>query len=207
VKLADRTILTSPEFQTGQVSPHVLRSLGKAVRFLASSRGTLRENAVTYVIKGGREGKNRLSVIADALQPTTARLIDKAGKIEAGTIVDAACGGGDVCLYLADLAGPTGKVVGFDLDGEKLAIAREQANARGLSNIEFVQANVLAPWPVEGADLVYARFILAPGLGEGNDRVVVEIHHISSVSILRIGFFLGRRRAFVRGIGQPAQHL
>jgi SAM-dependent methyltransferase len=160
VKLADRTILTSPEFQTGQVSPHVLRSLGKAVRFLASSRGTLRENAVTYVIKGGREGKNRLSVIADALQPTTARLIDKAGKIEAETIVDAACGGGDVCLYLADLAGPTGKVVGFDLDGEKLAIAREQANARGLSNIEFVQANVLAPWPVEGADLVYARFIL-----------------------------------------------
>jgi SAM-dependent methyltransferase len=115
---------------------------------------------VSYVIKGGREGKNRLSVIADALQPTTARLIEKAGNVEGGTIVDAACGGGDVCLYLAERAGPTGKVVGFDLDGEKLAIAREEAIARGLSNVEFVQANVLDPWPVESADLVYARFIL-----------------------------------------------
>jgi SAM-dependent methyltransferase len=119
-----------------------------------------RRDVVTYVIRGGREGKNRLSVIADALQPATAGLIGKVGKIEGRTIVDAACGGGDVCLYLAELAGPTGKAVGFDVDGEKLAIAREEASARGLSNVEFVQANVLDPWPVAGADLVYARFIL-----------------------------------------------
>jgi ubiquinone/menaquinone biosynthesis C-methylase UbiE len=115
---------------------------------------------VTYVIKGGQDGKSRLSVIADALQTTTARLIDKAEKIEGATIVDAACGGGDVCLYLAERAGPTGRVVGLDLDGEKLAIAREEARARGLSNVDFVEANVLDSWPVAGADLVYARFIL-----------------------------------------------
>ena len=113
-----------------------------------------------YIIRGGRAGKDRLSVIADALSPTTAALLERVGSLEGATAIDAACGGGDVTLYLAQLVGPEGAVVGLDLDEAKLEIAREEARTRGLANASFIRASVLDPWPVDNANLVYARFIL-----------------------------------------------
>lgn len=115
---------------------------------------------MAYIIKGGRQGKERLSVIADALEPTTASLIDRVGSLEGATVVDAACGGGDVAFHLAGRVGAGGRIVGLDLDAAKLDIARAEARARGLATMAFVEANVLDPWPVDRVDLVYARFIL-----------------------------------------------
>jgi ubiquinone/menaquinone biosynthesis C-methylase UbiE len=114
----------------------------------------------TYVIAGGRAGRARLGVIARALAETTDALLDRVGSISGGFCVDAACGGGDVSFQIAERVGPQGHVFGFDLDETKLAIARTEAKARGLYNATFRAADVLAPWPVRNARLVYARFIL-----------------------------------------------
>jgi ubiquinone/menaquinone biosynthesis C-methylase UbiE len=115
---------------------------------------------MSYVIKGGQQGSDRLAVIADALRQTTAQLLDRAGSLAGATIVDAACGGGHVALELAERVGPRGHVFGFDLDAVKLDLAAALANERALSNITFMRADVLDAWPVDGVDLVYARFIL-----------------------------------------------
>ena len=114
----------------------------------------------SYVIKGGEEGRARLGVIARALAPTTSALFDRVGAIGGGFTVDAGCGGGDVSFLIAERVGPQGHVFGFDLDETKLALARAAAKERGLYNLTFRAADVLAPWPVRNAQLVYMRFIL-----------------------------------------------
>jgi ubiquinone/menaquinone biosynthesis C-methylase UbiE len=113
-----------------------------------------------YPIKGGELGRNRLSVITRVLQPTTERLFDHIGIRQASTVVDVGCGGGQVSFILAKRVGPQGHVTGLDFDEEKIALARADAEARGIAHVRFVAADVTVPWAVAPVDFVYARFIL-----------------------------------------------
>ena len=113
-----------------------------------------------YVIKGGDQGRARLSVISRVLAPATDALLDRFGQLAGAVAIDAGCGGGDVSFALAERVGPSGRVLGFDLDEEKLAGAREEAGRRGLRNIEFVKASVLEEWPAADAALIHIRFVL-----------------------------------------------
>jgi ubiquinone/menaquinone biosynthesis C-methylase UbiE len=119
-----------------------------------------KEGLDSYIIRGGKAGRDRLGVLARVLRPTTLQLLDQAGDLNGMTIVDAACGGGDVTFDLAERAGPNGRVIGLDLDETKLELARAEVKERGIDNVDFENANVTEPWPVKGIDLVYARFIL-----------------------------------------------
>lgn len=100
-----------------------------------------------------------MAVIARVLAPATEALLDRCEPLAGRTVVDAGCGGGEITFELARRAGPAGRVVGFDLDATKLALAGDEAAARGLG-IEFVPASVLEPWPVTGAALALIRFVL-----------------------------------------------
>lgn len=114
----------------------------------------------SYPIKGGEVGRARLAVLAKALAPTTERHLDRAGSLTGLTVVDVGCGGGDVTFALARRVGAKGRVIGIDLDEEKLGWARAEARAQGLAHVRFETTNVTQPWPVASVDLVYARFIL-----------------------------------------------
>jgi ubiquinone/menaquinone biosynthesis C-methylase UbiE len=114
----------------------------------------------SYIIKGGEEGRARLSVLARVMAPTTEKLFDRFGTLSGLSVIDAGCGGGDVSFELADRVGPEGRVIGFDLDETKLAAAREEAGRRNAGNVEFHRGSVVEKWPAEGADLVYVRFVL-----------------------------------------------
>ena len=111
------------------------------------------------MIRGGREGYDRLLLLARASWPATAALFGRAG-IRAGMqCVDLGCGGGEVTFELARLAGGGGSVTGVDMDEVKLA-AQKAAVVRGVSNVEFLAGNV-NDWDEPGAyDVVYARFLL-----------------------------------------------
>ena len=61
---------------------------------------------------------------------------------------------------LAERIGPAGRVIGLDLDATKLAAARAEAAARDLATVEFREASLLEPWPVQGVDLALMRFVL-----------------------------------------------
>jgi ubiquinone/menaquinone biosynthesis C-methylase UbiE len=114
----------------------------------------------SYIIRGGEEGRTRLAVISRVLAPMTQALLDRFEPLAGQLAIDAGCGGGDVSFELAARVGPGGRVVGFDLDDDKLALAREEATRRGLGNVEFRTGSVIDPWPASGASLVYIRFVL-----------------------------------------------
>ena len=113
-----------------------------------------------YVIRGGREGYDRLKVRARTYWPETSELLRRAG-VEAGMrCADVGCGSGDVSLELARMVGPDGRVTGFDMDEVKLGPARAEAAAAALENVEFVAADVTRFDVAASYDLVYARFLL-----------------------------------------------
>jgi ubiquinone/menaquinone biosynthesis C-methylase UbiE len=118
------------------------------------------EELGSYIIKGGEQGRSRLTVISRVLAPATKALFDRFEPLAGLSVIDAGCGGGDISFELAERVGASGRVVGFDLDETKLALAREEATRRGLANVEFRKASVLEPWPVTGASMIYVRFVL-----------------------------------------------
>lgn len=114
----------------------------------------------SYIIKGGEEGRARLSVLARVMAPTTESLLNRFEPLGGLTAVDAGCGGGDVSFELADRVGPEGRVIGLDLDDTKLAAARGEAERRRADHISFHKGSVVEKWPAEEAGLVYVRFVL-----------------------------------------------
>lgn len=116
--------------------------------------------ATGYMIRGGVAGRERLRVLARVMWPGTRDHLARLG-IEPGMrCLDVGCGGGDVTLELARLAGPSGAVVGVDLDEVKLDIARDEAEAGGYTNVEY-RAGAVEELAQDGSfDVVYARFLL-----------------------------------------------
>ena len=113
-----------------------------------------------YVIRGGVQGRERLRLLSEVAGPSTRALLAEVG-IPVGSIcLDVGCGGGDVTFELPDAVGPTGRVVGVDLDETKLDIARLEAEQRNLSNIVFEARDVTAWEPGELFGVVYSRFLL-----------------------------------------------
>src|SRR5215218_3216591 len=92
---------------------------------------------IEYVIRGGVAGRERLRILARTLHVSTSALFDRLG-IGAGLrCLDVGCGGGDVTLELARRVGPRGRVVGVDIDEAKLDLARQEAAAQGIANVDF----------------------------------------------------------------------
>jgi ubiquinone/menaquinone biosynthesis C-methylase UbiE len=115
---------------------------------------------VRYVIRGGREGYDRLLVLARDRWPDTSALLARAGLGSGLRCVDLGCGGGSVTLELARLVAPNGEVIGVDLDEVKLGLATQAAAARGLSNVRFEAADVDAWDEPDAYDVVFSRFLL-----------------------------------------------
>jgi ubiquinone/menaquinone biosynthesis C-methylase UbiE len=113
-----------------------------------------------YVIRGGKEGYERLRLLSRERWPDTAALFARAGLRPGMRCVDLGCGPGEVTMEIARLVAPGGSVTGVDMDQVKLDLARQAAAARGLGNVEFRQLNV-GDWDEPGGyDAVYCRFLL-----------------------------------------------
>ena len=73
-------------------------------------------------------------------------------------VVDVGCGFGDTAIALAKRVGPNGSVLGIDCCAAFLEIARGDAAAAGVDNVEFVEADVQL-YPFEGDfDFCFSRF-------------------------------------------------
>lgn len=114
-----------------------------------------------YVLARGREGRERLRILARIMQPGTEQLLDRVGIARGASCLDVGCGGGDVARLLAERVGPQGRVVGVDLDAAVVGIATEEADASGLAQLSFHQGDVLGIGAAGDFDLVYARFLLS----------------------------------------------
>lgn len=71
----------------------------------------------------------------------TEAIVEEA-KVEPGMdVLDVACGTGEPAISMATLMENRGRVVGIDISAEPLKLANKRAQQRGLSNIEFRQAD------------------------------------------------------------------
>jgi ubiquinone/menaquinone biosynthesis C-methylase UbiE len=113
-----------------------------------------------YVIRGGRAGYERLQLLARDRWPDTRALFARAGVGAGMRCIDLGCGGGEVTFELAKLVAPDGTVIGVDMDAIKLALARDVAAERGITNVEFRALNV-NEWDEPATyDVVCSRFLL-----------------------------------------------
>ena len=115
----------------------------------------------TYAIRGGNEGKKRLDVLARVLLPTTAQLLERVGVIKGMKCLDVGCGGGHVAILMARIVEPEGRVIGTDTDAEILTLAREDAKAAKITNVEFQQRDACTCLWHNEFDVAYARFLLS----------------------------------------------
>jgi ubiquinone/menaquinone biosynthesis C-methylase UbiE len=115
---------------------------------------------VPYIIRGGVEGRERLRILARVMRPTTLDLLERAGMRPGMTCLEVGCGGGDLAFDMARLVGPEGRVLGTDFDQTKLELARREAAAQQLANIEFRLADITQDAVEEKFDLIHARFVL-----------------------------------------------
>lgn len=82
-------------------------------------------------------------------------------KLQAGArVLDVGAGPGFAALDLADIVGPTGKVVAVERSERFVAHGVAQAKARGLVELEYVTADLMTdPLPAGGFDLVWCRWV------------------------------------------------
>lgn len=114
-----------------------------------------------YVIRGGVEGRERLRMLSRIMRSATQSLLHRAGIRPGMACLDIGCGGGDVSFDLACLVGPSGRVVGIDIDEVKIEIARSEASAQEIGNIEFRLDDIDETEPEPEFDFAHARFLLS----------------------------------------------
>jgi SAM-dependent methyltransferase len=76
-------------------------------------------------------------------------------------LLDVGCGPGTITMDLAELVGPQGRVTALERTADALDLARDEAEQRGVDNIDFVVGNVLALDLPDGSfDVVHAHQVL-----------------------------------------------
>lgn len=73
-------------------------------------------------------------------------------------VVDVGCGCGDTSLELARRVGPEGGVLGLDISAPMLEVARSRAEAAGLRNLTFHEADAQTAALPGDRDAVFSRF-------------------------------------------------
>ena len=72
--------------------------------------------------------------------------------------LDVGCGNGAMTVAMGERVAPGGSVVGIDLSGPMLAVARERARAAGLAHVELVQGDAQVHRFADPFDAVASRF-------------------------------------------------
>jgi len=100
-------------------------------------------------------------------------------------VLDLGSGGGIDVLLSAKRVGPTGKAYGLDMTDEMLALARENQQKAGVTNVEFLKGEIESiPLPDASVDVVISNCVV--NLSPEKPKVLAEI-----VRILRPGGRVG----------------
>ena len=92
---------------------------------------------------------------------------------EGETVLDLGSGAGADVLISARRVGPSGKAIGLDMTDEMLELARSNAAAAGVDNVEFLKGYIEEiPLPDESVDVVISNCVI--NLSADKRRVLAE---------------------------------
>ena len=92
-------------------------------------------------------------------------------------VLDLGSGGGIDVLLSAKRVGPTGKAYGLDVTDEMLALARENQQKMGLTNVEFLKGEIeQIPLPDNSVDVIISNCVI--NLSADKDRVLEEAFRV-----------------------------
>jgi arsenite methyltransferase len=93
------------------------------------------------------------------------------------TVLDLGSGGGLDVLLSARRVGPTGKAYGLDMTDEMLALARENQEKSGVTNVEFLRGEIeQVPLPDASVDVIISNCVI--NLSADKDRVLAEAFRV-----------------------------
>jgi len=93
------------------------------------------------------------------------------------TVLDLGSGGGIDVLLSAKRVGPSGKVYGLDMTEEMLALALQNRDAAGATNVEFLKGYIEdVPLPANTVDVVISNCVI--NLSTDKPRVFAEMQRV-----------------------------
>ena len=124
-----------------------------------------------YLLANQPSELGRLQLQARVWEPTGRQLLSKIGSGSGARALDVGCGALGWLRILGEWVGPSGQVVGADIDESLLGAARSFLEAEGISNVELVVDDLFdSKLEPHSFDLVHARYQIAP-LGRGPEQV------------------------------------
>ena len=124
-----------------------------------------------YLLADQPSELQRLQLQSRVWEPTGRELLSKADGGSGGRALDVGCGALGWLRILSEWVGPSGQVVGTDVDEGLLDAARSSLEAEGISNAELVVDDLFeSRLEPQSFDLVHARYLIAP-LGRGREQV------------------------------------
>jgi SAM-dependent methyltransferase len=108
---------------------------------------------------GGKMWADNRAFVVRQVQPFGQAAMDRLDLKPGEQVLDVGCGTGETSLELAGLVGAAGKVTGLDISEPLLALARADAKAAGLDQVEFLAADAqVFALPQAHYDAVFSRF-------------------------------------------------
>ena len=100
------------------------------------------ERVRSYVLDGSDEDLRRLMKISQLQEESARRALRKAGLCEGGTAIDCGCGPIGGLVVMAEMVGPSGRIVGVDFSEPAIRRARAVVSALKLENVELFAGDI-----------------------------------------------------------------
>lgn len=127
-----------------------------------------------YLLADQPSELERLQLQSRVWEPAGRQLLSKLDGGSGGRALDVGCGALGWLRILSEWVGPSGQVVGGDVDESLLGAARSFLDAEGISNVELVVDDLFeSKLEPQAFDLVHARYLIAP-LGRGSEQVAAH---------------------------------
>jgi SAM-dependent methyltransferase len=125
--------------------------------------GSHNPGAVSYLMRDQSTELERLQLQSRVWEPSGELLLARIGNGTGLRVIDVGCGALGWLRILSRWVGPTGKVVGTDIQSPMLEAARAFVDDEALENVELVKDDLFASASEPASfDLVHGRFQLAP---------------------------------------------
>ena len=127
-----------------------------------------------YLLANQPSELERLQLQSRVWEPAGRQLLSKVNGGSGSRALDVGCGALGWLRILSEWVGPSGRVVGGDVDENLLNAARSLLETEGISNVELIVDDLFATkLKPKSFDLVHARYVIAP-LGRGREQVAAH---------------------------------